>query len=525
MSLFIEKYQPKSLTQFVGNKKILPEIINWFENPTTKMCLIHGPTGIGKTLCVQLISKQLNIQTYYVDNSQENIDINILKSFNRTNSITKNKNFIIIEEIDTISSSILDEIVSEINNIKIPIVCISNTNYIPPLKNITNNITSFRMFSPYDNEIYNFLYPILRENKINLKQDELNDIIKNCNNDIRYILNTLEMMKYGDLTCTGIKDNTSLNMFDVSKLLFDMDKTIEEKYNLFFLEYSMMPLFIQENYINNTFNVKDITKKMENISNSSQFISNGDLFDRMLHENNDWDLEKYIAICDIEATNKCNTKIVQFPEYFKKNKKQFSSYENSLKNINYYYPINTNIDKLSVDKKQTKKQIKKSETKIKNIKNKNNSSNILQSDKKEIITEEPVKLKLLPKKINKKNNIQETTIQETTIQETTIQETTIQETTIQETTIQETTIQETNIQETNIQNTKINKKSIIEQQPILEIKPKKKLTLMKVNNQENENIIHDNDTITCECGTIIKKSSKSSHLKSKKHLELLQNKK
>ena len=167
MSLFIEKYQPKSLSQIVGNKKTLPEIVSWFETPTTKMCLIHGPTGIGKSLSVNLICKQLNIQPYYVDNSQENININILKSFNRTNPITKMKNYIIIEEIDTITTSIIDEIVSEINNIKVPIICISNTNYIPSLKNITNKITSFKMFSPYDNEIYNFLYPILKENKIN----------------------------------------------------------------------------------------------------------------------------------------------------------------------------------------------------------------------------------------------------------------------------------------------------------------------------------------------------------------------
>ena len=62
-------------------------------------------------------------------------------------------------------------------------------------------------------------------------------------------------------------------------------------------------------------------------------------------------------------------------------------------------------------------------------------------------------------------------------------------------------------------------------EPKSEPKPKKKLVLMKVNVnanvQENENIVQDDNTFTCECGTIIKKSRKSSHLKSKKHIELL----
>ena len=71
----------------------------------------------------------LNIQSYYVDNLYENIDINILKSLNRINPMTNKKNYIIIEEIDTISNSVLDEIVKDINNIHVPIICISNTNY------------------------------------------------------------------------------------------------------------------------------------------------------------------------------------------------------------------------------------------------------------------------------------------------------------------------------------------------------------------------------------------------------------
>ena len=170
MSLFTERYQPTNISQIIGNKKIIPDIERWIQSPTTKMCLIHGPNGIGKSLCVNLLCEQFNIQSYYVDNLYENIDINILKSLTRINPMTNKKNYIIIEEIDTISNSILDEIISNINNIKVPIVCISNTNYIPSLKMISDKITPFKMFAPYDNEISTFLQPILRENKKKQKQ-------------------------------------------------------------------------------------------------------------------------------------------------------------------------------------------------------------------------------------------------------------------------------------------------------------------------------------------------------------------
>jgi len=68
MSLFTEKYEPKNISQIVGHKKILPDIFNWIHSPTTKLCLIEGPIGIGKSLCVKLICNQLKIQPYYVDN-------------------------------------------------------------------------------------------------------------------------------------------------------------------------------------------------------------------------------------------------------------------------------------------------------------------------------------------------------------------------------------------------------------------------------------------------------------------------
>jgi len=500
MSTFIQKYQPTTISQIVGNKKIIPDIFNWINSPTTKLCLIDGPTGIGKSLCIKLICNELNIQSYYVDNLYENVDMNILKSLNRINPMTNKKNYIIIEEIDTISNLILDEIVKDINNIHVPIICISNTNYIPSMKPILDKITNFKMFSPYENEILTFLYPILRENKILLKNNELNDIINNCNRDIRYILNTIEMMKYDKNKINNnkinFKDHTSLNMFEISKGLFDMDNTFDKKYNLFFLDYSIMPLFIQENYINNTFNVKDIVKKMENISYSAELLANGDLFESMINETNDWDLQKYIAVCNIEATSeKCNTKIIKFPEYFKKNKKQFSSYENSLKNINYYYPIDTQINKLSIEKKQKITFKKESEQNKKiNIRKKINESE----------NNESIVLNKLPKKIKKNKNderLQQQTIQPSDCEEIILDDFTIEESNQKD---KQENLEKTEKTEKTEKIKKIKNKIILKQIEIEEDK------------QINENII------TCECGITIKKSSKSSHLKSKKHSELLE---
>jgi hypothetical protein len=482
MSLFTEKYEPKNISQIVGHKKILPDIFNWIHSPTTKLCLIEGPIGIGKSLCVKLICNQLKIQPYYVDNLQENININILKSFNHINRITNKKNYIIIEEIDTIATQNIEDIVKNINNINVPIICISNTNYIPQIKSISNMITNFKMFAPYENEILEFLYPILRENKISLTQNNLKNIISNCNNDIRYILNTIEIMTYdiniNNKNTINIKDHTLMNMFEISKGLFDMDKSIDEKFDLFSLEYSIMPLFIQENYINNTINSKKMEKKMENISNSSMCLSHSDIFENKMYTENDWELAKYISVCNIESTTeKCNTKIIKFPEYFKKHKKQFSSYENSLKNINYYYPIDSQIDKISVEQKKIK---------TKSIKKTVNTANNANTDKPNKIDSN--------KSSKSKSNATKLTQQLTQIQPQ--------------------PINDPNDDEFILTVEYINKKETKEPK-----KTKNKIILKPVIIEEDIKI--EEHLFTCECGIVIKKTSKSAHLKSKKHIEFI----
>jgi len=535
-----EKYKPQTINQLIGNKNVFQNIHDWLLNPTTKLCLISGRNGIGKTLSVEICLKELNIHPYYIDNIEENIDINILSSLNLFNTMKNCKNYIVVEEIDTISEKNIDEIVKNISKINVPIICISNTNYIPSFQNIKNIITNFKLYEPKVFEIINYLNPIIRENKINISNNNLHELINNLNCDIRSILNNLEIISYSknicfnnsNENCFELKDNTSLNMFEIGKELFNMENDFEKKYKLFFLENSLMPLFIQENYVNNTIG-KNIDNKLEYLSNSASFLSNVDIIERKVIEDNEWELQPHIALNTIRATENCNCKnMIKFPEFFKK-KKQFDSYEYSSNSFRNYIPIqNINtINKLLNDKdlKENVKKVKeikkikkvkeveeiKEDKKVKKVKkNDANVNNLISNnDDDEIVI-------LKPLMMNKKRNANSNTNTNANANANTNANTNANANANANTNANANANANTNAN-ANKEISKIEPSQIINQNKNI------------IDEDEDEEFIFEEivinidnkDFINCECGSKIKKSSKSSHLKSKKHLDFLKNKK
>ena len=108
--LWTTKYQPKKLSDLIGNKTIINKLITWlddwnsvvlegkkkkietkfqrgqrptFENINARACLITGEPGIGKTSSVRLIAKLKGYRTYETNASDQR----------NKNSINKNAGF------------------------------------------------------------------------------------------------------------------------------------------------------------------------------------------------------------------------------------------------------------------------------------------------------------------------------------------------------------------------------------------------------------------------------------------------
>jgi replication factor C subunit 1 len=322
--MFTTVYRPTNLTEFVGNKNIIQPFVKWLldwnENDKKNKCaLVSGLCGIGKDLIVDLLLSEYNCNKIEL-NQDDEIEKDYIHNTIKTKKTFDNKqNVLVITDID--SSSELGFITDLIKNSKIPIICICNNRYDQSIKPIVNYSLDIKMTKPTYQEVYVLLYKVVIAEKIKIKESMLRELYEQSNGDIRFILNNLQLNLFSKSllkTKNNSKNIQSANVFETTGKLMSMDDTIDSKYDTFWLSNNLHPLMVQENYINNTFNVSNEYKKSYNLAYSADALSDSDLFATEVNMTN-WEFESYVALSTINATSKCNKKtMIKFPQYLGK---------------------------------------------------------------------------------------------------------------------------------------------------------------------------------------------------------------
>ena len=71
MDLFVEKYRPHSLDNFIGDSTVRDKVQEYINEGTLQNLLLFGPAGTGKTSLAKLIVKQLEADYLYINASDE----------------------------------------------------------------------------------------------------------------------------------------------------------------------------------------------------------------------------------------------------------------------------------------------------------------------------------------------------------------------------------------------------------------------------------------------------------------------
>ena len=71
-SLWVEKYRPTNLSNYIGNEHLKDKVKIYLENEDVPHLLLFGQAGTGKTTLAKIVVKNIDCDYMYINASDEN---------------------------------------------------------------------------------------------------------------------------------------------------------------------------------------------------------------------------------------------------------------------------------------------------------------------------------------------------------------------------------------------------------------------------------------------------------------------
>ncbi|CAJ1979080.1 unnamed protein product [Sphenostylis stenocarpa] len=359
--MWTEKYRPKDQKDIIGNQSLIVQLRNWLkawheqfldtgnkkqgkkqnDSGLKKAVLLSGTPGIGKTTSALLVCQELGFQAIEVNasDSRGKADSKVEKgiSGSKTNSVKElvtnkclgvnmersKKSVLIMDEVDGMSAGDrggVADLIASIKISKIPIICICNDRYSQKLKSLVNYCLLLSFRKPTKQQMAKRLMDVAKAEGIQVNEIALEELAERVNGDMRMAVNQLQYMSlsmsvinYDDIRqrfLTNSKDEDISPFTAVDKLFgFNAGKLkMDERINLSMSDPDLVPLLIQENYINYKPSLagKDDNgiKRMNLIARAAESIADGDIVNVQIRRYRQWQLSQTssTATCIIPAS-------------------------------------------------------------------------------------------------------------------------------------------------------------------------------------------------------------------------------
>ena len=221
MELWVEKYRPTTLEEYVGNEIIKDKMADYLKQGSIQNLLFHGVAGTGKTTLVKLIAKNLDCDLLYINASDERgIDTIRDKIIPFASSMSfKKVKIIILDEADYITpqaqATLRNTMESFSKTTRFILTCNYLERIISPLQ---SRCQTFEITPPSKQEVWQKCKTILNDEGVSSSPKEVEPIVDAHYPDIRKIINTLQ----GSIINNEVKaDHGSLKNTQLGGLVVD----------------------------------------------------------------------------------------------------------------------------------------------------------------------------------------------------------------------------------------------------------------------------------------------------------------
>ncbi|KAG7395614.1 replication factor C subunit 1 [Phytophthora boehmeriae] len=351
--LWTDKYKPKTLDHMIGNielgKKMKTWLMDWeamhvkgtkkvpfttklTENRGAKTVLLSGPPGIGKTTIANLVARECGFECTELNASDTRSKKMLqtgLKDVLGTQALqfgppagkSKEKmhlarRVIIMDEVDGMSGGDRGgtaELIQLIKKSKTPIICICNDRQSQKVRSLANHSFDLRMRRPTKIQIGKRLMEIGLKEGLHMEKNAIEEAADRCGNDIRQLLTQMQRWRltttkitYADMVNPSSQHNKDeslrLNPFSATQQIFQREISFDARNEAYFVDYDLMPLMVQENYIQSIMNNRTSSdENLEAAMHASEFISESDLLNTYVRVEQRWDLLTKQAAMNVGA--------------------------------------------------------------------------------------------------------------------------------------------------------------------------------------------------------------------------------
>ena len=195
MELWVEKYRPQTLEEYVGNEVIKNKIADYLEQGSIQNLLFHGVAGTGKTTLAKLIAKNLNCDLLYINASDERgIDTIREKIIPFASSMSFNDvKIVILDEADYITPQAQATLRNTIEACSKTTRFIFTCNYLERIISpLQSRCQTFEITPPSKEVVTDLACRIMVDEYIKWETNDIISIINTHYPDIRKIINTMQ---------------------------------------------------------------------------------------------------------------------------------------------------------------------------------------------------------------------------------------------------------------------------------------------------------------------------------------------
>jgi replication factor C large subunit len=291
----------------IGNKDAKQKFLTWLKSwnkgiPKKRAALLYGPPGVGKTVTVEVLAKELEMELVE-KNASDYRTTDAIKRFaglaSQYQTLFGGNRLILLDEVDGISGREdrggLRALTEILKTTRSPVALTANDAYNPRFKTIRKYCLLIEFKKPTLREITGHLKRICTKEGIEADEEALKLVIERSGRDVRSAVNDLQVLAQGkkrlirdDVVWYSGRDRKEV-IFDVLKtILYSRDSWEAKKaVSAANVDSDMLFNWIYENTPYHITDPHDLTKAMDSLALA-------DIYRKRIWDTQNWSLLRYV---------------------------------------------------------------------------------------------------------------------------------------------------------------------------------------------------------------------------------------